>query len=113
MTGWPESTVDPEAFWAQGQVRSTIYESALREILPGYNSSSEGFLRYRPDYIVKAFRPCSIVEAVGDSQEAINAAIRRDAHVFEFTAMNSYSESAVMTYIAAKLDNYVQITQEQ
>jgi hypothetical protein len=53
------------------------------------------------------------VEAVSDDPQAITAAIRRDAHVFEFTALNAYSDLAVRNYLVGKLPNYVQVTQEQ
>ena len=110
---WPESTVDVTAFWDQGMTRSRAYEKALRAVLPGYDEGSEGFLSYRPDYVVSAFRPCSVVGAVSDDSQAITAAIRRDAHVFEFTAFNEYSDDRVVSYMTQKLPNYVDLTQEQ
>ena len=110
---WPVSGVDVEPFWAQGLTRSRTYETALKQVLKGFDTSSESFLTYRPDYVVQPYRPCSVVEAVRDDPEAITAAIRRDAHVFEFTALNAYSDVTVRNYLAAKLPNYVQVTQEQ
>ena len=89
------------------------YEAALRTVLPGYNSSSEGFLSYRPDYVVVPFRPCSVLTAISDNIDAMNTAIRRDAHVFEITALNAYTPALVRAYMASKLPNYVNITQEQ
>ncbi len=93
--------------------RAATYEKALRELWPGYDSSSAGFLNYRPDYVVDPYRPCSVVSAVADEPGAITAAIRRDAHVFEFTATNAYSPETVKAYMASKLRNYVLVTQEQ
>jgi hypothetical protein len=100
---WPESAADVTAFWTQGQLRARTYEAALASLLPGYNTGSEGFLAYRPDLVVAPFRPCSIVAAVSDDQAAINAAIRRDAQVCEFTAINSYSAAAIRDYMASEL----------
>jgi hypothetical protein len=110
---WPVSTADLEQFWAQGLTRSRVYESALSTVLPGYNTAAEGFLTYRPDLVVAPFRPCSIVAAIADDPAAINAAIRRDAHVFEFTATNAYTPATIRSYMAEKFSNYVQVMQEQ
>ncbi|HEX8208455.1 MAG TPA: hypothetical protein VF587_20510 [Solirubrobacteraceae bacterium] len=113
VEGWSESAVDVDSFWSQGMTRAATYEAALGELLPGYNTGSESFLTYRPDFIVAPYRPCSVVEAVADTSEAITAAIKRDAHVFEFTAMATYSDASVRGYMAEKLPNYVAVTQEQ
>lgn len=111
---WPQDVkTDVDAFWRLGQTRSTVYEKALRSTLPGYNSSAAGFLQYRPDFIVNPFRPCSVVSAISNEIDAINSTIRREAHVFEFTAIKAYSDAKVSSYLASKLPNYVQVTQEQ
>jgi hypothetical protein len=102
-----------QAFWDAQQARSERYESALGAVLGGYNRTAEGFLRYRPDHIVKPFKPCSILDAAGSSRQQINAAIRRDAHVFEFTAQRNATGATLAQYLASKLPNYVEITQEQ
>ena len=113
VADWPSSDVAVEPFWEQGIIRARTYEAALKELLPGYNLSGEGFLTYRPDYVVSPFRPCSVVEAISDDTEAITSAIRRDAHVFEFTAVNAYSAATIRSYLTSKLPNYVEVTQEQ
>ena len=114
IDAWPRTDeVDLEAFWAQGQTRAGGYEAALARVLAGYNTTASGFLTYRPDYVVTDFKPCSILEAASDDQAAINAAIRRDAHVLEFTAQRALSAATVRTYLEGKLPNYVRVTQEQ
>ena len=114
IDAWPDtSTVDLDAFWAQGQTRSGSYEAALSRVLPGYNTTASGFMTYRPDYVVTDFKPCSILEAASDDIAAINAAIRRDAHVLEFTAQSAMTPDTVRAYLASKLSNYVHVTQEQ
>lgn len=113
IEAWPAGPSDLSAFWAGGQGRAHIYETALRAVLPGYDTGGDGFLSYRPDFVVNPFKPCSIVTALSEEQMAINAAIRRDAHVFEFTALKTYSSDAVRGYIAGKFANYVEVTQEQ
>ncbi len=106
------SDFDLTSFWGHGEPRSADYESGLRIVLPGYNTSSEGFLTYRPDYVVHPFRPCSVSNAVNDTNEAIRSAIKRQGHVFEFTAIARPSVAGIQTYLRKKLPNYVQITQE-
>lgn len=112
--GWiDDPTVDVADFWARGQARSTIYEPRLSTLIPEYNRSSAGFLTYRPDAAITAFHPCSILNFMSDDQTEINAAIRRDAHVFEFSAFAEPTPAAIQTYLKGKLINYVKITQEQ
>lgn len=113
MDAWPSSEIDLSEFWTSGQVRSRIYEGAMREISPGYDTGGDGFAGKRPDIVVSPFRPCSIVNAVSDEQEAINAAIRRDAHVIEVTAQQSATMKSIADYMAGKFTNYVFVTQEQ
>ncbi|UCN13808.1 hypothetical protein LFM56_12990 [Cellulomonas iranensis] len=113
VDSWTSSDRDLSPFWSAGQPRSTEYEAALGSVLTGYNTRSEGFLTYRPDYIVHPFRPCAVSDAVGDTNDAIRAAIRRQAHVFEFTALAQPSLDGVQTYLRTKLPNYVEVTQEQ
>ena len=100
-------------FWAKGQVRSADYEGALRTIRPSYNRTDVGFLSYRPDLVVEPYRVCTVLNAISDSREAINEAIKRNAHVFEFTASKAYSSESALTYLKTKLPNYVAILEQQ
>jgi hypothetical protein len=113
IDAWPSSDRDLAPFWGAGQPRAGQYENALKQVLPGYDSRTEGFLTYRPDYVVSPFRPCAVADAVTDTNEAIRAAIRRQAHVFEFTALAQPSVTGIRTYLRDKLANYVHLTQEQ
>ena len=114
LGAWPDVTdIDLSSFWAKGQTRSAEYEDALRGLLPRYNAGADGFLDYRPDYVVTPFKPCAVTAAISDDIEAINVAIRRDAHAFEFTAQRNPTTESIRTYLRAKLNNYVEVTQEQ
>ena len=111
---WPaDRTVDVGDFWSRGQSRSGLYESRLSSLLEEYNRGSEGFLTYRPDVVVVPFRPCSILQSESDAVDAMNGAIQRNAHVFEFAAIQSASQASIKMYLKGKLPNYVSITQEQ
>jgi hypothetical protein len=111
---WPDTNrVDDEAFWKGRQGRSEEYEAALRRLLPGYDRGGDGFLHYRPDYIVNGFRPAAVTAALSDDISAINAALKRDAHVLEFTAIGDLGADRIHEYLSGKLRNYLEITQEQ
>ena len=113
---WPDtSNLDIEAsFWRLGQRRSTIYEPILTQLLPGYNQTSTGFLGYRPDFVVAPYKPCSILLAGSPDSQKINQVIYRDAHVFEFTAMDQFTAVSIQTYLRnKKLSNYVEVVREQ
>lgn len=113
VDSWPSSDYDLSAFWGAGQPRAGQYEGALKVVLPGYDSRADGFLTYRPDYVVAPFRPCTVADALNNTNEGIRAAIRREAHVFEFTALAQPAVAGVRTYLKDKLGNYVHLTQEQ
>lgn len=113
IQAWVEVDRDLATFWSAGQNRSTRYEPALASVLPGYNTSASGFLSYRPDYVVADFTPCAVSDAPDNTNDAIRAAIRRNAHVFEFTAVNAADHKLVTSYLASKLPNYVEVVQEQ
>jgi hypothetical protein len=107
-------TIDIEAsFWRIGQRRSVVYEPILTRLLPGYNQTQSGFLSYRPDYVAAQFKPCSILAAGSADISRINDVIKRDAHVFEFTAMDQLTTNGVRSYLQQKLQNYVDIVREQ
>jgi hypothetical protein len=108
-----EPSVDLTEFWNRGQSRSAIYEPRLAVFIPEYNRSAAGFLTYRPDAIIVPFHPCSILNSISADQTAINTAIRRDAHVFEFCALASPDAASIRNYLRNKLPNYVSVTQEQ
>ena len=111
---WPDvSIVSIVDFWVSNQNRSTIYEPCLAKMLAGYNSGAKGFLNARPDYVVRPFVPCSVLTAQEGEVEKINASIKRNAHVFEFTATKIPSIENLAKYLRGKLPNYVQLTQEQ
>lgn len=113
IQNWPSSSRDLTSFWGAGQPRAGQYEGALKKLLPGYDSRFDGFLNYRPDYVISPFRPCAVADAVSSTNDAIRAAIRRQAHVFEFTALAQPSVAGVKNYLRDKLTNYVHLTQEQ
>ncbi|MFC5175650.1 hypothetical protein [Nocardioides taihuensis] len=113
LEAWPHSIRDLTPFWGAGQPRAATYEAALKKLLPGYDTKADGFLGVRPDFVVSPFKPCSVTAAVNDTNEAIRRAIRREAHVFEFTALAQPTAAGIRTYLRDKLPNYVQVTQEQ
>lgn len=114
IDSWPDTAqIDLDDFWGKGQTRSGDYEDSLRKVLPGYDTGSAGFLGHRPDYVVTPFQPCSILGATSEETQAINAAIRRTAHVFEFTASNELSTERIASYLGKKMSAYVNVTQEQ
>jgi hypothetical protein len=115
VDNWPDtSQMNIDAtFWQLGQRRSVAYEPALTRILPGYNQTRQGFLSYRPDFISSTYKPCSILAAGSDDINQINDVIKREAHVFEFTAMDQFNLNNVSTYLRQKLPNYVEVVREQ
>ena len=115
VDAWPDtSSIDiTDSFWRLGQRRSTAYEPVLARLMPTYNQVGEGFLSYRPDFVVSPYKPCSILAAGSSEIAKINEAIHRDAHTLEFTAMEQFSVGAIQSYLQQKLRNYVDITREQ
>lgn len=113
INAWVPSNRNLTSFWAAGQNRSTLYEPALGGLLPGYNTSGTGFLNHRPDYVVEDFTPASLMDSLSDEPKAIRVAIKRNAHAFEFTAINSSDVENVRSYLAGKLPVYIKVTQEQ
>lgn len=114
IDAWPDvSDVNVSGFWSMGQKRSTMYEPVLQQLLGDFNQGGSGFLGYRPDKIVTSYVPCSILSAASSSIDDINNAIYRDAHVFEFTAIEKLSADLVQGYLRAKLPNYVEVVREQ
>jgi hypothetical protein len=114
VKNWPDvSAVDIDLFWQAGQARANQYEQALKKLFPGYDKRTSSSLSYRPDYTVTPFSPCSILKASQADSASINEVIRRDAHVFEFTAFQNATIDQVSGYLGRKLPNYVEITQEQ
>lgn len=104
---------DNTTFWAAGQIRAHDYERKLRIFYPNYNTSTPGFLQYRPDLTLESYSPCHITSSTSDSDEHINDKIRRHALVCEFTASKEFSLLALQSYMSRKLPNYVEILQEQ
>jgi hypothetical protein len=104
---------DLTAFWSLGARRSVEYESKLKQIYPDFDKATGGFLTYRPDLTIKDYEPCTVLNAVNATSDAINASIKRQAHVFEFTAVNALSDQALKTYLEVKLPNYVAVMQNQ
>jgi hypothetical protein len=100
-------------FWNKNQGRSTEYEAVLARAFPNYNSSSDGFLTYRPDVVINSYRPCRILAANSPNIEDINTAIRRDAHVFEFTAIKDLDSTKIQGYLKTKIQNYIEVVREQ
>lgn len=109
----PDSNASTKPFWERDQARSTVYEDYLRALFPSYNTNSAGFLRYRPDLILEAYTPCSLLSSVDNTTQAINIAIRRTARAVEFTASKEASQDYIIGYLSKKIGNYVQILEEQ
>lgn len=102
-----------EAFWSRGQARSGEYEARLSDIFSGYNTTSDGFLGYRPDVVISPYQVCSVLKSAAPTADAISRAIQRDAHVFEFTASQHAVPEDVINYLREKVPNYVRITESQ
>ncbi|GBR14891.1 hypothetical protein [Asaia spathodeae] len=105
--------IDLSAFWASGQVRSHQYEKELLELFPNYNKSDEGFLSYRPDWVVEPYSVCKLASSRDSNIASVNDAIRREAIVCEFTALKDFNKTTVQTYLNRKISNYVNILQDQ
>jgi hypothetical protein len=104
---------DLTAFWAAGQPRSSQYETVLREMYPTYNTTSTGFLNYRPDLVIQPYQSCELSTSASDEDSIINESIRRNAVACEFTASKEFTLQIVQTYLNRKLNNYVEALQEQ
>jgi hypothetical protein len=114
VDAWPTTAaMNATAFWKLGQRRSTEYEPVLGRLLGNYNQSRAGFLGYRPDFIVSSYIPCSILSAGAADSKSINDAIKREAHVLEFTALDVCSTANIRNYLKGKLRNYVDVVREQ
>jgi hypothetical protein len=113
IDSWPATSIDMTPFWNKNQGRSTEYEAVLARAFPNYNSSSDGFLTYRPDVVINSYRPCRILAANSPNIEDINTAIRRDAHVFEFTAIKDLDSTKIQGYLKTKIQNYIEVVREQ
>ncbi len=101
-------------FWARGGLRNYDYESKLKDLYPSYNTRGTGFLNARPDIVIADYVPCSILRSPDDSQEKLNAALRRDANVVEFTSIKDFTLDKLVNYIRTqKLPNYIAAVQEQ
>ena len=102
------------AFWSKGSLRNHEYESKLKWFFPGYNTTGLGFLSARPDIVQFDYVPCSILRSTDDTQANLNAALRRDASVVEFTAIKDFSLDKLVTYLRdQKMRNYINAVQEQ
>jgi hypothetical protein len=115
VNNWPDtSAINIDAsFWQLGQRRSVAYEPVLSRLLPGYNQTQPGFLSYRPDFIASPYKPCSILAAGSEDINRINDVIKREAHVFEFTAVDQFTLVNATNYLRQKLTNYVEVVREQ
>lgn len=113
IDSWPASQLNLSTFWDAGQPRAILYENALKQALHDYDRVADGFLTYRPDYVVEPFRPAAVTDAITNTNDAIRTALRREGHVFEFTALGNPSVTNIKNYLKTKLPNYVHLTQEQ
>ncbi|WFM72445.1 hypothetical protein [Halomonas sp. CKK8] len=104
---------DLSEFWSIGQIRASQYEKRLSEILESYDKGHEGFLTYRPDYVVEKYRPCKLTSCEDNNISSINDSIRRTAITCEFTAVKEFNLANVTSYLNRKLKNYVEVVQEQ
>jgi hypothetical protein len=112
VSSWPEVDVDLTGFWSEGQGRSTTYEPVLRSLVPRYDKAAPLFGTNRPDLVVRDYVPCAVTRAKSEKADSISNAIKRDAHMIEFTAQKAPSGKTLKTYLATKVPNYVRVTQE-
>lgn len=105
---------DLTSFWAARQARSIQYEDKLKDFFGNtFDKVVPGFIDCRPDLVVERFKPCKVLDAGEPELTKITQAVRREAHVFEFTAIQDLSSDKIATYLKGKLGNYVRTTQEQ
>lgn len=100
-------------FWGRGQGRSGIYEKQLTSLLGTYNRSTKGYLNARPDFVVEDFVAAALTSTTSNSTRALTDAIQRKANAMEFTSQSVVTPASIGSYLALKLPNYVQATQEQ
>lgn len=111
-TAYPEP--DNQIFWGKGAPRSHDYEAQLKGFYPSYNTKSGGLKSARPDLVISDFIPSSVLASATADPTAINAAIKREANMVEFTAIKDFTFAKLQKYISEqKISNYVQATQEQ
>lgn len=105
---------DNSAFWAKGGVRNHDYEAKLKQMFPSYNTKGAGFLSARPDLVIEDYVPCSVLRSPNADGAALNAAVRREANVVEFTAIKDFEFPKLVSYLREhKLGNYIAAVQEQ
>jgi hypothetical protein len=108
------ASVSNAAFWVKGSLRNHDYETRLKAFYPEYNTKTGGLLDARPDLVVAPYVPCSILSSKDDMQANLNAALRRDGNVAEFTAIKEFSIDKLVAYLRdQKMKNYVSAVQEQ
>jgi hypothetical protein len=103
---WPDTVIsDAErtTFWASATTRANVYEAVLQRFYPTYNTRHNASLASRPDLVVSPYVPASIIQ---------QGALRRTAHLIEFTSLKVPDAKSLHNYLGLKLPNYVQMTQE-
>jgi hypothetical protein len=110
-TGWPsEALADfTTRFREMGQRRSTEYEPALARRLASFSQGFEVHPSLRPDFIVGEYTPCAVTQATSDSQQAVEAAIRRTCHAIEFTAHLQMDMRGLVEYVLDKVNRYAEM----
>jgi hypothetical protein len=99
---------------SKGSVRNHDYEGQLKIFYPKYNTATSGLLNARPDLVLSAFSPCSVLGSPDSDADHINNSIRREANTVEFTAIKDFNFSKLAQYLVdQKLQNYIKGTQEQ
>lgn len=105
---------DNSTFWSKGSVRNHDYEGQLKNFYPTYNTANSGLLNARPDLVLSAFSPCSVLGSPDSDADHLNSSIRREANTVEFTAIKDFNFAKLTQYLVdQKLQNYIKGTQEQ
>jgi hypothetical protein len=93
-------------FVSLGQRRSSLYEPAIMNRLPGYGCGFAAFPAVKPDFIASEYKACAITSAATRSSSDITAAIRRTCHTIEFTAHLQSDMAGLREYLLEKVSRY-------
>lgn len=99
-------------FWPLGAVRAAKYESVLKRYYEGYNHAFFRGFSKRPDILIESYEPCSVLRSRSNTSADINVAISRKCHSVEVTAQINATSESVVSYLANKLTNYIELVKE-
>jgi hypothetical protein len=90
-----------------GQLRSREYEDVLaRRFARPFSRGLAALGSIRPDLTLAEYEPCAVTTATSSDPKAIEAAIRRECHVIEFTAHLQQDLRGLDDYLRDKVDVY-------